>query len=93
MLACGIVPTLNCTMKRLEGQDYICDMGKTEARIPKKEQSRVETFSIGDRVRCVIKGIERGGKNSVAAPLGPETQDGKAFTAVSSRVERLPSVA
>ena len=55
---------VNCTIKRLEGQDYIVDMFKTEARLPKKEQSRVETFSVGDRVRCVIKGIERGGKNS-----------------------------
>ncbi len=55
---------VNCTIKRLEGQDYIVDMGKTEARLPKKEQSRVENFSMGDRVRCVIKGIERGGKNS-----------------------------
>src|SRR5207237_5832779 len=42
---------VNCTIKRLEGQDYIVDMGKTEARLPKKEQSRVENFSIGDRVR------------------------------------------
>jgi N utilization substance protein A len=55
---------VNCVVKRLEGQDYIVDMGKTEARLPKKEQSRVESFSIGDRVRCVIKGVERGGKYS-----------------------------
>jgi N utilization substance protein A len=33
-------------------------------RLPKKEQSRIESFSVGDRVRCVIKGVERGGKNS-----------------------------
>jgi transcription termination/antitermination protein NusA len=55
---------VNCTVKRMEGQDYIVDMGKTEARLPKKEQSRVETFSLGDRVRCVIKGVEKGGKLS-----------------------------
>jgi N utilization substance protein A len=55
---------VNCIVKRIEGQDYIVDMGKTEARLPKKEQSRVESFSVGDRVRCVIKGVERGGKNS-----------------------------
>jgi N utilization substance protein A len=55
---------VNCTIKRLEGQDYVVDIGKTEARLPKKEQSRVESFGIGDRVRCVIKGVERGGKNS-----------------------------
>ncbi len=54
----------NCVIKRIEGQDYIVDMGKTEARLPKKDQSRIESFSVGDRVRCVIKGVERGGKNS-----------------------------
>ncbi len=55
---------VNCTVKRIEGLDYIVDMGKTEARLPKKEQSRIETFSVSDRARCVIKGVERGGKNS-----------------------------
>ncbi len=55
---------VNCMVKRLEGQDYVVDMGKTEARLPKKEQSRIESYSIGDRVRCVIKGVERGGKFS-----------------------------
>lgn len=65
---------VNCTIKRLEGQDYIIDMGKTEARLPKKEQSRVENFSIGDRVRCVIRGIERGGKSSgvIVSRAAPE---------------------
>jgi N utilization substance protein A len=49
-------------------------MGKTEARLPKKEQSRIESFSVGDRVRCVIKGVERGGKNSgvVVSRAAPE---------------------
>jgi N utilization substance protein A len=55
---------VNCVIKRIEGQDYIVDMGKTEARLPKKEQSRIESFSVGDRARCVIKGVERGGKNA-----------------------------
>ncbi len=65
---------VNCTIKRLEAQDYIVDMGKTEARLPKKEQSRVETFSMGDRVRCVIRGLERGGKNSgvIVSRAAPE---------------------
>jgi len=65
---------VNCTVKRLEGQDYMVDMGKTEARLPKKEQSRVETFSLGDRVRCVIKGVEKGGKLSgvVVSRAAPE---------------------
>jgi len=65
---------VNCIVKRLEGQDYVVDMGKTEARLPKKEQSRVESFSVGDRVRCVIKGVERGGKFSgvIVSRAAPE---------------------
>ncbi|MBV9267107.1 MAG: transcription termination/antitermination protein NusA [Acidobacteriaceae bacterium] len=65
---------VTCIMKRLEAQDYVVDMGKTEARLPKKEQSRIETFGVGDRVRCVIKGVERGGKFSgvIVSRAAPE---------------------
>ena len=55
---------VNCMVKRIEGQDLICDLGKTEARIPKKEQSKLENFSVGERVRCVIKTVEKTGKNA-----------------------------
>jgi N utilization substance protein A len=53
---------VNCTVKRIEGQDLVLDLGKTEARLPKKEQSRLESFSIGDRVRCVIKVVDKASK-------------------------------
>lgn len=56
---------VNCTVKRMEMGDLICDVNsKTEARLSKREQSRLESFQIGDRVRCVIKSVERSGKNS-----------------------------
>ena len=55
---------VNCTVKRIEGQDLVADLGKTEARLPKKEQSKLENFSVGDRVRCVIKSVEKAGKNA-----------------------------
>jgi transcription termination/antitermination protein NusA len=55
---------VNCTIKRIEGQDIVVDLGKTEARLPKKEQSRLESFSIGERVRCVIKSVDKAGKNA-----------------------------
>jgi N utilization substance protein A len=55
---------VNCTVKRIEGQDLVCDLGKTEARLPKKEQSKLENFSVSDRARCVIKSVEKAGKNS-----------------------------
>jgi N utilization substance protein A len=55
---------VNCVIKRIEGLDLVVDLGKTEARLPKKEQSRLESFSIGERVRCVIKSVEKTGKNA-----------------------------
>jgi N utilization substance protein A len=65
---------VNCTVKRFEGQDLICDLGKTEARLPKKEQSRLENFAVGDRVRCVIKSVEKTGKNAgvIVSRAAPE---------------------
>ncbi len=53
---------VNCTVKRVEGPDYILDLGKTEARLPKKEQSRLESYSVGDRVRCVIRIVDKSSK-------------------------------
>jgi transcription termination/antitermination protein NusA len=55
---------VNCVVKRIEGQDLVCDLGKTEARLPKKEQSKLESFSVGERIRCVIKSVEKAGKNA-----------------------------
>jgi transcription termination/antitermination protein NusA len=53
------------TIKRLEPTgDIVVDMQKTEARMPKKEQSRLESFSVGERARAVIKTVEKAGKNS-----------------------------
>jgi N utilization substance protein A len=53
---------VNCTIKRVEGPDYILDLGKTEAKLPKKEQSRLESYSVGDRVRCNIKLVDKSSK-------------------------------
>jgi N utilization substance protein A len=53
---------LNATVKRLEGQDVIFDLGKAEARCPKREQSRLEQFSVGERVRVVLLKVDRAAK-------------------------------
>ncbi len=65
---------VNCMVKRIEGQDLVVDVGKTEARLPKKEQSKLESFSVGDRVRCVIRSVEKSGKNPgvVVSRAAPE---------------------
>ena len=65
---------VNCMVKRIEGQDLVVDLGKTEARLGKKEQSKLENFSAGDRVRCVIRSVEKAGKNAgvIVSRAAPE---------------------
>jgi N utilization substance protein A len=53
---------VNATVKRVEGPDVIFDIGKAESRMPRKEQSRLESFAIGERVRVVIARVERASK-------------------------------
>ncbi|HUN84146.1 MAG TPA: transcription termination factor NusA [Terracidiphilus sp.] len=53
---------LNATVKRVEGQDVIFDLGKAEARCPKREQSRLEQFTVGERVRVVLLKVDRAAK-------------------------------
>src|SRR5579863_2374121 len=53
---------VNCIVKRFEGPDVVVDMGRTEARLPKREQSRLETYNLGDRLRVVIRAVDRAAK-------------------------------
>ncbi|HEU5409516.1 MAG TPA: transcription termination factor NusA [Candidatus Acidoferrales bacterium] len=53
---------VNCIVKRLDGPDVIVDLGRTEARLPKREQSRLETYNVGDRLRVAIRAVERAAK-------------------------------
>ena len=53
---------VNCVVKRTEGPDVIVDLGRTEARLPKREQSRLETYNVGDRLRVMIRAVERAAK-------------------------------
>ncbi len=53
---------LTASVKRLEPMDVIFDLGKAEARMPKREQSRLEQFAIGERVRVVLLRVDRAAK-------------------------------
>src|ERR1700689_2168519 len=53
---------VNCIVKRTEGLDVIVDLGRTEARMPKREQSRLETYNLGERLRVVIRAVDRAAK-------------------------------
>jgi transcription termination/antitermination protein NusA len=65
---------INATVKRIEGPDVIFDIGKTEARMPRKDQSRLESFSVGERVRVVLARVEKASKGPavVVSRAAPE---------------------
>jgi N utilization substance protein A len=49
-------------VKRFENGDIIMELGRIEAQLPRKEQSRAENYAVGDRVRAVIRGVNRAAK-------------------------------
>jgi N utilization substance protein A len=49
-------------VKRFENGDIIMEFGRIEAQLPRKEQSRAENYAVGDRVRAVIRGVNRSAK-------------------------------
>jgi len=65
---------VTATVKRIEGPELIFDLGKAEARAPKKEQSKLESFAIGERVRVVIARVEKASKGPavVVSRAAPE---------------------
>ncbi len=65
---------VNCAVKRLEGPDLIVEIGKAEARLPRREQSRLEQFSMGDRLRAVIIKVEKSvkGPQVIVSRAAPE---------------------
>jgi N utilization substance protein A len=49
-------------VKRFENGDIIVELGRVESQLPRKEQSRAENYTAGDRVRAVIRGVNRSAK-------------------------------
>ena len=70
---------VNVTVKRTEGPDVIVDLGRTEARLGRREQSRLESFANGERIRAVIKGVEKAAK-------GPQVTVSRAEPALVQRL-------
>jgi transcription termination/antitermination protein NusA len=50
---------VNGVIQRFEKGDIILDLGKTEALLPRKEQSMRETFQRGERVRAYILEVRK----------------------------------
>jgi transcription termination/antitermination protein NusA len=65
---------VNATVKRIEGPDVIVDIGKAEAKMGRKEQSRLESFAIGERIRVVIARVDKAvkGPGVIASRSAPE---------------------
>src|SRR2546426_2990210 len=53
---------VNCIIKRQEMGDFVVDLGRAEALLPRKEQSRAETYQTGDRVRVAITKVLKSAK-------------------------------
>jgi N utilization substance protein A len=53
---------VNGIIKRQEMGDFVVDLGRAEAILPRKEQSRAETYQAGDRVRVAIVKVMKSAK-------------------------------
>jgi N utilization substance protein A len=53
---------VTATVKRFENGDMVVELGRIEASLPRKEQSRAESYAPGERLRAVIKGVNRSAK-------------------------------
>ncbi len=53
---------MNGVVKRFEQGDIIVEVGRVEAILPRKEQSRAESYTQGDRLRAVIRGVSKSAK-------------------------------
>ncbi len=53
---------VNGIIKRQEMGDFVVDLGRAEAVLPRKEQSRAETYQTGDRIRVAIVKVQKSAK-------------------------------
>jgi N utilization substance protein A len=53
---------INGVVKRFERGDIVLDLGRTEALLPRREQSRAEHYNLDDRVRAVIVNVDKAAK-------------------------------
>jgi len=57
---------LQCVVKGSDGPDVILDLGRHEGRMTRRDQSRLESYGIGDRLRVVIKELDPAAKTAQA---------------------------
>ena len=50
------------SVKRFENGDIVVEAGRVEALLPRREQSRAENYTTGDRIRSVIREVNKNTK-------------------------------
>ena len=50
------------SVKRFENGDIVVEAGRLEALLPRREQSRAENYTTGDRIRAVIREVNKNTK-------------------------------
>jgi N utilization substance protein A len=65
---------VNCMVKRIEGQDLMVDLGKPKRACSRRNKASWKTSASGDRARCVIRSVEKAGKNAgvIVSRAAPE---------------------
>ena len=53
---------VNGLVKRFESGDIVVEIGRIEGLLPRREQSRAENYTAGDRIRAVIKDVNQNAK-------------------------------
>src|SRR6267142_4195695 len=63
---------INGIIKRQEMGDFVVDLGRAEALLPRKEQSRAETYQTGDRVRVALVKVLKSAKGPQVVVSRPD---------------------
>jgi N utilization substance protein A len=53
---------VNCVVKRFENGDIIVELGKTEGRLGRRDQSKLESFAPNERIRVIITKVDKTAK-------------------------------
>ena len=64
---------MNGTVKRFERGDMVVDLGKTEAIIPRDQQSRAERYGQGERIRAILNDVHKNPKGPLPVFRPPLT--------------------
>jgi len=53
---------VNCTVQRIEGSAVICNLGKVDGILPRREQVKEDTYRPGERLKCFVLDVKQEGQ-------------------------------